>query len=108
MPVREGKMQCTTCHNTHGTTSVKLLRRAIRSPMPCTSCHADKRGPFLWEHAPSRDGCGSCHDPHGSPNDRMLAAKPPILCQRCHVSTRQPTSTLYDKPRFWSIAKTGS
>ena len=27
MPVREGKMQCTTCHNTHGSTNVKLLRK---------------------------------------------------------------------------------
>jgi hypothetical protein len=25
----------------------------------------------------------------------MLVAKPPILCQRCHVSTRHP-STIYD------------
>ena len=32
MPVREGKMQCSTCHNTHGATNVRLLRRAIRSP----------------------------------------------------------------------------
>ena len=69
--------------------------RAIRSAELCTSCHADKRGPFLWEHAPSRDGCVTCHDPHGSSNERMLVAKPPILCQRCHVGTRHP-STIYD------------
>ena len=61
----------------------------------CTSCHAEKRGPFLWEHAPSRDGCATCHDPHGTSNERMLVSKPPILCQRCHVSTRHP-STIYD------------
>jgi DmsE family decaheme c-type cytochrome len=95
MPVREGKMQCTTCHNTHGSTSVKLLRKGDSVAELCTSCHADKRGPYLWEHAPSRDGCVTCHDPHGSPNERMLVAKPPILCQRCHVSTRHP-STIYD------------
>ena len=35
------------------------------------------------------------HDPHGSSNERMLVAKPPILCQRCHVATRHP-STIYD------------
>ena len=61
----------------------------------CVSCHADKRGPYLWEHAPSRDGCVTCHDPHGSANDRMLVSKPPALCQRCHVATRHP-STIYD------------
>src|SRR5215203_3912112 len=95
MPVREGKLQCTTCHNVHGSTNVRLLRTGDSIAELCTSCHAEKRGPFLWEHAPSRDGCVTCHDPHGSSNERMLVAKPPILCQRCHVATRHP-STIYD------------
>jgi len=95
MPVREGKMQCSTCHITHGSTNVKLLRKGDSVAELCTSCHADKRGPYLWEHAPGRDGCVTCHDPHGSSNERMLVAKPPILCQRCHVATRHP-STIYD------------
>lgn len=95
MPVREGKMQCSTCHSTHGSTNVKLLRKGDSVAELCTTCHADKRGPYLWEHAPSRDGCVTCHDPHGSSNERMLVAKPPILCQRCHVATRHP-STIYD------------
>jgi DmsE family decaheme c-type cytochrome len=95
MPVREGKMQCTTCHNVHGSTNVRLLRVGDSISELCTSCHAEKRGPFLWEHAPTRDGCTTCHDPHGSSNERMLVAKPPILCQRCHVATRHP-STIYD------------
>jgi len=95
MPVREGKMECATCHNPHGATNVRLLRKGDSIAELCTSCHADKRGPYLWEHAPSRDGCVTCHDPHGSSNERMLVSKPPILCQRCHVSTRHP-STIYD------------
>jgi DmsE family decaheme c-type cytochrome len=95
MPVREGKMQCSSCHNPHGTTNVKLLRRGDSIAEACTSCHAEKRGPYLWEHAPGRDGCTTCHDPHGSSNERMLVSKPPILCQRCHVGTRHP-STIYD------------
>jgi DmsE family decaheme c-type cytochrome len=103
MPVREGKMQCTTCHNVHGSTSVRLLRKGDSVADLCTSCHADKRGPFLWEHAPSRDGCATCHDPHGSSNERMLVSKPPILCQRCHVATRHP-STIYDAQAIGSSA----
>jgi len=95
MPVREGKLQCSTCHNPHGSTNVKLLRKGDSQADVCTSCHAEKRGPFLWEHAPSREGCVTCHDPHGSANDRMLVAKPPALCQRCHVHDRHP-STIYD------------
>ena len=95
MPLREGKMQCSTCHNPHGSTNVKQLRKGDSIAELCTSCHADKRGPYLWEHAPSRDGCAACHDPHGSSNERMLVTKPPFLCQRCHVATRHP-STVYD------------
>ena len=95
MPVREGKMECISCHNVHGTTNVKLLRKGNSISDSCTSCHADKRGPFLWEHAPTRDGCVTRHDPHGSSNERMLVSKPPILCQRCHIATRHP-STIYD------------
>jgi DmsE family decaheme c-type cytochrome len=95
MPLREGKMDCSTCHNPHGSLNVRLLSRGDSIAEACTSCHADKRGPFLWEHAPSRDGCTTCHDPHGSPNERMLVTKPPILCQRCHIARQHP-STIYD------------
>jgi DmsE family decaheme c-type cytochrome len=95
MPLREGKMECTTCHNPHGTITVRMLRGGNWINEACTSCHAEKRGPFLWEHAAGRESCVSCHDPHGSNNDRMLVAKQPMLCQRCHIGTRHP-STVYD------------
>jgi DmsE family decaheme c-type cytochrome len=95
MPVREGKMQCTSCHNPHGTTNVRLLKVGNWINESCLSCHTEKRGPNLWEHAPVREACSTCHDPHGSNNDRMLVAKLPMLCQRCHIGTRHP-STIYD------------
>jgi len=95
MPLVEGKMQCSSCHNTHGATNVKLLRTGNWINESCVSCHAEKRGPFLFEHAAGRESCVSCHDPHGSSNDRMLVAKAPMLCQRCHIGTRHP-STIYD------------
>jgi DmsE family decaheme c-type cytochrome len=95
MPVREGKMTCTSCHNPHGSTNVKLLKVGNYVNEACFSCHAEKRGPFLWDHAAGREACSSCHDPHGSTNDRMLVAKVPMLCQRCHIGTRHP-STIYD------------
>jgi DmsE family decaheme c-type cytochrome len=96
MPLREGKMECTSCHNPHGSANnVRLLRAGSSISESCASCHTDKRGPFLYEHAPVRENCATCHDPHGSMNERMLVAKQPILCQRCHVHTRHP-STIYD------------
>ena len=95
MPVREGKMECTSCHSPHGSTNVRMLKVGNTINEACAACHAEKRGPFLWEHAAGRENCASCHDPHGSNNDRMLVAKAPMLCQRCHVSSRHP-ATIYD------------
>ena len=96
MPVREGKMSCSSCHNPHGSISnVKALRTGNSVAESCISCHAEMRGPVLWEHAPVRENCATCHDPHGSSNDRMLTVRMPMLCQRCHVATRHP-ATIYD------------
>ena len=95
MPVREGALTCTSCHNVHGSTNVRLLRAGTTIDESCTSCHAEKRGPFLWEHAPVTESCVTCHDPHGSNNDRMLVSKQPFLCQRCHVTSRHPP-TVYE------------
>lgn len=95
MPLVEGKMECSSCHNPHGSTNVRQLRVGNWVNESCMSCHTEKRGPFLWEHAAGRESCISCHDPHGSSNDRMLVAKLPMLCQRCHIGTRHP-STIYD------------
>lgn len=95
MPVREGKMQCSSCHNVHGSANLRLLKTGTTIDESCTSCHAEKRGPYLWEHAPVADSCTTCHDPHGSNNDRMLVAKMPYLCQRCHVTSRHPP-TVYE------------
>jgi DmsE family decaheme c-type cytochrome len=95
MPLREGSLSCSSCHNVHGATNTKLLKVGTTVDESCASCHAEKRGPYLWEHAPVANACVTCHDPHGSNNDRMLAAKQPYLCQRCHVTSRHPP-TVYE------------
>ncbi len=96
MPVREGKMECTSCHNPHGSMSnVRLLKVGDSINESCVSCHTEKRGPYLYEHAPTNESCVTCHDPHGTNNDRLLVAKLPMLCQRCHVHSRHP-ATIYD------------
>jgi DmsE family decaheme c-type cytochrome len=95
MPVREGALTCSSCHNVHGSTNVRLLRAGTTIDESCTSCHTDKRGPYLWEHAPVSESCVTCHEPHGSNNERMLVSKVPFLCQRCHVTSRHPP-TVYE------------
>jgi len=91
MPLREGKMTCTSCHNPHGTATPSLLKE-VSLNNTCYTCHAEKRGPFLWVHAPVNESCANCHDPHGSNHEAMLKVAKPRLCQQCHIETRHPTS----------------
>jgi DmsE family decaheme c-type cytochrome len=93
-PVREGLMECTSCHNPHDGANPKMINAAWVNEL-CLQCHTEKRGPFLWEHAPVRENCLNCHNPHGSNHEKLLVAKQPYLCQRCHLNTRHPGS-LYD------------
>jgi DmsE family decaheme c-type cytochrome len=89
MPMREGKMECTSCHNPHGTPNERLLLQTSVN-QNCYTCHAEKRGPFLWEHAPVRENCLNCHDAHGTVNEKMLKVKQPLLCQQCHQTSSHP------------------
>jgi len=86
MPLREGKMTCTSCHNPHGTVTRALLKEASLNDT-CFTCHAEKRGPFLWSHQPVVESCTNCHDPHGTNHDAMLKLAKPRLCQQCHIES---------------------
>ena len=83
MPVLEGKMSCVDCHAPHGSPTDPLLAADHVNEL-CTRCHAEKRGPFLFEHAPVRESCLNCHRPHGSNHERLLVTALPLLCQECH------------------------
>ena len=84
-PVREGKMDCMSCHNPHGTTSPKLVK-AIDTKELCFNCHAQYRGPFLFQHPPVMEDCFNCHQPHGSPYPSLLKSPPIRLCRDCHIT----------------------
>jgi DmsE family decaheme c-type cytochrome len=88
-------MNCSSCHNAHGTTGPAMLRQDSINEN-CYTCHAEKRTPVLWEHAPVRENCLTCHDPHGSLHPRMQIAKQPRVCQQCHDEARHPTQPYSD------------
>lgn len=90
-PMREGQMTCSGCHNAHGSTGPRLLVKDTVNET-CFTCHAEKRGPFLWEHAPVREDCSLCHKPHGSVNASLLKSRTPWLCQQCHMASQHPSS----------------
>jgi len=89
-PIIEGKVNCFDCHNPHGTTTKHQLNAPSTNQL-CYKCHADKRGPFKWEHPPVEEDCLKCHTPHGSRHVRLLNKKTPSLCQDCHITTSHPS-----------------
>jgi DmsE family decaheme c-type cytochrome len=82
-PIGEGKVTCSDCHNAHGSSGPKLLKKNTLNET-CYSCHAEKRGPFLFEHQPVTEDCSNCHTPHGSNITPLLKSRAPFLCQECH------------------------
>lgn len=89
-PVRYGQMACSDCHEPHGSATEALLKRETLN-QTCYTCHAEKRGPFLWEHAPVAEDCSLCHRPHGSNYPDLLVQRPPLLCQQCHSLMGHPS-----------------
>src|SRR6202142_2801648 len=87
--VNEGLIQCSDCHNVHGTVKPKQVRTNSTQDAICFKCHTDKQGPFVYEHAPVKiDGCQSCHLTHGGPNPHMLkVSNVNLLCLQCHTTS---------------------
>ena len=85
-PVPEGRINCADCHNPHkgsifkggGATNV-MGRNDV-----CFQCHIEQRGPFVFPHEALREGCVTCHDPHGSVNQKLLTERNQTLCLKCH------------------------
>ena len=87
--VNEGLIQCSDCHNVHGTVKPKQVRTSSTQDAVCFKCHTDKQGPFVFEHTPVKvDGCQSCHLTHGGPNPHMLKlSNVNLLCLQCHTTS---------------------
>ncbi len=110
--VPEGGMKCTDCHNQHGGFQSKQLRSWVGDDVTCLKCHADKAGPFVYEHAPVKtEGCQACHTPHGSNNPRLLTrSEVRFLCLECHSNTpgipAEGTGIGPPTPSFHNVATT--
>ena len=89
-PIQEGKMTCSDCHDPHGQTEGQLREETVN--MVCYKCHADKQGPFVYEHPPVNEDCSICHNPHGTVANNLLHQPAAFLCLRCHSGHRAPPS----------------
>jgi DmsE family decaheme c-type cytochrome len=87
---------CATCHSVHAPQSEKAQLKAKDETELCGSCHraiVNKTNRF--SHMPVREGkmvCASCHDMHGSSNQKLLRAGTTVdeSCTSCHPEKRGP------------------
>ncbi|MBI4445275.1 MAG: DmsE family decaheme c-type cytochrome [Acidobacteria bacterium] len=102
-PVLEGAMRCSDCHQPHLEERRPLRRLVHGSDDSCLSCHSDKKGPFIFEHAAvTVSGCETCHQPHGSVNAKLLRrTQVHQLCLECH--SRTPGVAGKQPPAFHDI-----
>ena len=106
-PVLENKMSCIDCHNPHKGNAIKgggtNLQQSVRgggfaflsANETCLQCHTAQRGPFVFEHDAVREGCITCHSPHGSVNQRMLVARNATLCFKCHFQQQNVDGRIF-------------
>jgi DmsE family decaheme c-type cytochrome len=102
-PIVEGKVGCSDCHDPHGSPSDAMLK-AESINLLCYTCHAEKRGPYVWQHPPVEENCLICHAPHGSKTGKLLNERLPNLCQECHNAGGHPSNAYGSQSSFSSIA----
>jgi DmsE family decaheme c-type cytochrome len=82
-------VSCADCHNSHSPDSKSWsLTSFSDTNQVCYKCHAEQRGPFVFEHEAMREGCTICHMVHGSVNDKLLIARDSNVCLQCHFQTQ--------------------
>lgn len=95
--VPESKMSCVDCHDPHGGDihrQSKNLALTLQGEN-CSGCHQDQTRRFVFEHEAMREGCTTCHSPHGSINQKMLATRDANLCLKCHAQRQGAGGTLF-------------
>jgi predicted CXXCH cytochrome family protein len=84
-PVLSGKMTCGDCHDPHKGKATKGGGTQLNGKNEtCFECHKSQFGPFVFSHDAVREGCSTCHSPHGSVNQKMLTERNNTLCIKCH------------------------
>lgn len=100
-------LKCSSCHNPMGTFDIKAMIKADSINELCYNCHAEKRGPFAFEHVPVPENCLNCHEIHGSNHSKLLTRRVPFLCQSCHDAAGHPSQPYTNLHSFTGPATSG-
>jgi len=90
-PVIEKRMTCSNCHYPHGEDIYKPKGAfSAGRNHTCMQCHREQVRPRVFEHEALREGCTTCHNPHGSVADKLLTERDNNLCLKCHGQVATP------------------
>lgn len=106
-PLLAGRISCNDCHDPHRGPGFAAAESLWTRDDQCTRCHEAQRGPFAFEHEVMRDGCASCHNPHGSVNAKLLTARNSNLCLKCHVQDANNSVLIGGMPHS-ALLRTGT
>ncbi len=106
---RDGRMQCTTCHDAHDNEFGDFLVQNNSASALCVACHEknywvgsshrtapstwDGQGPDPWPHSDedtvAANACANCHTPHdaGTPERLLVFMGEESVCYSCHRGT---------------------
>lgn len=83
-------VQCVSCHDPHAGTGTHSLRTDRSGDGPCVSCHAEKRGPFVYSHPGTGSGTVSAATRRTARPTRWGSTAPASTSSASSATARSP------------------
>ncbi len=101
---------CTQCHEAP-TSATPFKTKRVGFEL-CRGCHSSMMSEAFNKnrlHWPLVDqtGCLNCHEPHASPQKKLLMGDMKSLCGKCHIGTRETDIRLAEKEKRENAAAKG-